>query len=201
MEFSPTSLCDLISTYNNPGISPINTSNSQIYHANDTKMVHMNVSPSDHFDKWHSFTAAIPTNNSQLMIHLHAHTVMDYVSEQTIQRDTDLATTTVTAIPSTQATPAILIWQQHSPGLEAPKAGESVSRSRYPDTTHTQCHSDTPTPPHTDTKTPATQHTLLHEMLEPSTPTHECIMNVCMSMTEQCSMIFRHLYKAPPGDS
>ena len=85
-------------------------------------MVHMDVIPSDHTDKWHCFTAAIPNNYSQPMIHLHAHTVMDQVSQQAIIRVIDLATIAITAIPSTQATPAILIWQQHPPGYKALKA-------------------------------------------------------------------------------
>jgi hypothetical protein len=58
------------------------------------------------------------------------------------------------------------------PDLEKSKAKEFASRSRYPDPSHTQCHSVTPSPHHTDTNTPDPQHTLLHET---PTPTHECM--------------------------
>jgi hypothetical protein len=128
----------------------------------------VDIHPSDHFDKWHSFTAVIPTNYSHPTIYLHAHALMDQISDPAIQRDVNLATTAVTDIPSTQATPAVLIWQLHPPVLEEPKA-------RYPDPLHTQCHVDTPNTHHPDTNTPESQHTHLHELLDYFTSTHKCM--------------------------
>jgi hypothetical protein len=95
--------------------------------------------------------------------------------DSAIQRDVDLATTAVTALLSTQATPAILIWQLHPPVLEEPKERESITSSRYPDPLHTQCHFDMPNPHHHDTNTPEPQLTFLHELLESSTSTHKCM--------------------------
>jgi hypothetical protein len=181
MDVSPTNLGDPIS----PDISPTNNIYHQPYHANNTEiMVHMNIHLSDHSDKWLSFTAVIFNNHPQPMTHLHAHTAMDYASEQAVLCTVDLANTANMAIPSTQDTPAILIWRQHFPELEALKAGESVPRSRFPDPMCTQCHSDplrtqchidTPISPHPDTETSPTQHTLLHEVLEFPAPTDECM--------------------------
>ena len=101
--------------------------------------------------------------------------MMDQVSEPAIQRDIDLATTAVTAIPSTPATPAILIWQLQPPVIEELKARESSNGSRFPDPLHTQCHVETPHTHHPDTNTSDPQHTLMHELLEPSASTHECM--------------------------
>ena len=109
------------------------------------------------------------------MIHLHAHTVIEEMPQQAIHRDIDIATTAITAIPSTQETPAILIRQQHPPGYEEPKAGESVAQSKYPATTQTQHHSTTLTLLHKANEPPAMQPTLLHSVLASPTPPHECM--------------------------
>ena len=149
--------------------------NSQNHSSAEDKMVLINIHPSDHHDKWHSFTAVLPVQFSHPTIHLHAHTMMDQISEPAIHRDIDPATTSVTAIPSTPISPAILIWQLHPPTIEEPKAMESRNASRSPDPLHTHCHVDTPHPHHTDTHTSDPHHSLLHELLEPSASTHECM--------------------------
>ena len=155
----------------------------------------MTINASDHNDSWRKLqlTAIIPDSDPDAPIHLHAQTVIKGIPLQVIERDIDINATAVTVIPSTQTTPAVLIWQQHPPGYEEPKAQESVTQRKYPATTQPLHQTTATTLPLPTNETPVTQHTLLHDVLTSPTPP----MHACMYMIVLPSMTFSPSYKAP----
>ena len=155
----------------------------------------MTINASDHNDSWRKLqlTAIISDSDPDAPIHLHAQTVIKGIPLQVLERDIDINATAVTVIPSTQTSPAVLIWQQHPLGYEELKAQESVTQRKYPATTQPLHQTTATTLPLPTNETPVTQHTLLHDVLTSPTPP----MHACMYMIVLPSMTFSPSYKAP----
>jgi hypothetical protein len=83
-------------------------------------MVYKSIFPTDSIDVRGKLTIALPANYPQSAVHLQAQTMMQQVSIQ----DADYINTAIpaiTAYPSTDNSPTILIWNLPDPNDKIPK--------------------------------------------------------------------------------